>query len=268
MPITTVMRRLLTGYAQEFNRRYHRHGPLFQNRYKSILCEEEPYLLELVRYIHLNPLRANLVQDLEELGFSRYSGHAVLMGNLDYPWQAKEYVLELFGKTERQGRSQYASFVAAGVNLGRRPELVGGGLLRSFGGWTALRTQMSQGFRIKGDERILGRGDFVEKILKEANEELEQRTRIKKQGWDWDGLLNKVTNHYNLDGDSLKDGGKERGIVKVRSVVCYFAVRRLRMSAVEVALKLNITPSAVSKLVMRGRVLVQKARLEGLWFKC
>jgi hypothetical protein len=59
------MRRLLTGYAQQFNRRHHRHGQLFQNRYKSILCEEDPYLLELVRYIHLNPIRAQLVKEMK-----------------------------------------------------------------------------------------------------------------------------------------------------------------------------------------------------------
>ncbi len=53
VPIATLMRRLLTGYAVTYNRRHHRHGHLFQNRYKSILCQEEPYLLELVRYIHL-----------------------------------------------------------------------------------------------------------------------------------------------------------------------------------------------------------------------
>ncbi|ALC15781.1 hypothetical protein DSOUD_0995 [Desulfuromonas soudanensis] len=61
------MRRLLTGYAVSFNRRHKRCGHLFQNRYKSIVCEEEPYLLELIRYIHLNPLRAGMVASLEEL---------------------------------------------------------------------------------------------------------------------------------------------------------------------------------------------------------
>ena len=64
-PIATVMRKLLTGYAVSFNRRHGRHGHLFQNRYKSILCQEDPYLLELVRYIHLNPLRAGIVKDLK-----------------------------------------------------------------------------------------------------------------------------------------------------------------------------------------------------------
>jgi len=66
-PIATVMRRLLTGYAVTFNRRHRRHSHLFQNRYKSILCQEEIYLKELVRYIHLNPLRANVVGDLQQL---------------------------------------------------------------------------------------------------------------------------------------------------------------------------------------------------------
>jgi len=64
VPISHVMRRLLTGYAQQFNRRHQRHGHLFQNRYKSILCEEDRYLLELVRYIHLNPMRDGIIKDL------------------------------------------------------------------------------------------------------------------------------------------------------------------------------------------------------------
>jgi hypothetical protein len=61
------MQRLLTGYAQQFNRRHRRHGVLFQNRYKSILCEEDSYLRGLVRYIHLNPLRTSAVQDIAML---------------------------------------------------------------------------------------------------------------------------------------------------------------------------------------------------------
>ena len=65
--ISSVMRRLLTGYAIYFNRRHRRSGHLFQNRYKSILCQEDAYLLELVRYIHLNPVRAKLVTDYNEL---------------------------------------------------------------------------------------------------------------------------------------------------------------------------------------------------------
>jgi putative transposase len=106
---------------------------------KSFLCEEDPYLLELVRYIHLNPLRGGLVRDLGDLAGWARCGHSVLMGRLKYEWQDTDYVLSLFGKTVSSARRSYASFVAEGASQGRRPELVGGGLLSSIGGWSVLR---------------------------------------------------------------------------------------------------------------------------------
>jgi putative transposase len=66
-PLASSMRKLLTGYVVNFNRRHKRYGHLFQNRYKSIICEDDPYLLELIRYIHLNPLRAGIVKDIKRL---------------------------------------------------------------------------------------------------------------------------------------------------------------------------------------------------------
>ena len=95
-PIATVMQRLLTGYAVSFNHRHRRHGHLFQNRYKSILCQEDLYLLELVRYIHLNPLRARLVKDLKDLDKYPYCGHNVLMGKRKRDWQDADYILKFY----------------------------------------------------------------------------------------------------------------------------------------------------------------------------
>ena len=80
VPVSTMMRRLLTGYAVNYNRRHQRYGHLFQNRYKSILCQKDAYLLELVRYIHLNPIRAKLVSDYASLAAYPYCGHGILMG--------------------------------------------------------------------------------------------------------------------------------------------------------------------------------------------
>jgi len=87
------MRRLLTGHAVRYNRRHQSHGHLFQNRYKSILCQEETYLLELVRYIHLNPLWARLVSDLDQLEQYPFSGHGVIMVKQGQPWQSGEEIL-------------------------------------------------------------------------------------------------------------------------------------------------------------------------------
>jgi len=84
-PLSKVMRRLMTGYAVTFNKRHKRAGHLFQNRYKSVICEEDPYLLELIRYIHLNPLRAKMVQDLKELDKYPWTGHSTILGHRKNP---------------------------------------------------------------------------------------------------------------------------------------------------------------------------------------
>jgi putative transposase len=83
------MRRLLTGYALFYNRRHRRHGHLLQNRYKSLVCEGDIYFTELVRYLHLNPLRAKLVPTLTALDTYAWCGHATLMGRGGYAWQER-----------------------------------------------------------------------------------------------------------------------------------------------------------------------------------
>ena len=268
VPIAMVMRRVLTGYAQQFNRRHRRHGQLFQNRYKSILCEENPYLLELVRYIHVNPLRAELVKDLRELRSYRFCGHSVLLGYLDNEWQDKDYVLRLFGAKERQARNAYVSFIVEGLDQGRRPDLTGGGLVRSVGGWTALKALRTEEIRVKGDERILGGSEFVQEVLEKANEEFERTTLLKSRGLNWETLLSKVATFYEIECASLETGSKSPGIVKARSVLCYLAVRKLSVTGTAVATKLNITPSAVSKAVTRGQELLRNTKLEETLLEC
>jgi putative transposase len=81
------MRCLLTGYAIRTNLKYKRKGHLFQNRYRSIVCEEEGYLLERVRYIHLNPLRPETIRSMEELDGYPWSGHGVPTGRQKRAWQ-------------------------------------------------------------------------------------------------------------------------------------------------------------------------------------
>ena len=95
------MRRLLTGHAVRYNLKYHRSGHLFQNRYKSIVCEEDPYLLELVRYIHLNPLRAGIVKGLQELARYPWCGHGVLTGRRENDRQETGYLLKQFREERR-----------------------------------------------------------------------------------------------------------------------------------------------------------------------
>jgi REP element-mobilizing transposase RayT len=253
MPMATVMRRLLTGYAMQFNRRHQRHGHLFQNRYKSFLCEEEIYLKELVRYIHLNPLRAKIVEDINALKTYPFSGHGALMGKIKNDWQDIDYVLGLFGKKKRQARQMYATFLAKGISRGRRPDLVGGGLLRSMGGWSTLKGLRKSGTRIKGDERILGSSDFVEKVLKTAGEALEEKAKLDALDIGLDQLIFRVADSYGVTIDDVKSPSKQLKVSEARSVLCYLAVRKLCFSSVEVSRSLNISPSTVSVAVQRAQ---------------
>jgi hypothetical protein len=252
------MRRLLTGYAVSFNRRHRRYGYLFQNRYKSILCEEDPYLLELVRYIHLNPLRAGIVDGLKGLNAYPYSGHNVLMGKTEPGFQDVDYILNFFGWKAQEARRHYLEFVKKGVAAGHRPDLTGGGLVRSAGGWSALKAMHNGQSRMKGDERILGQGDFVESVLKAAQENLDRKSRIRALGYDFDWLVDRVLGLFGLTFKELLTGGKQRKVVQARSVLCYWWTRELGMSAVSIAKKLNIASSTASESAMRGRQLVEE----------
>ena len=258
VPISTVMRRLLTGHAIRFNHRHRRWGHLFQNRYKSILCQEDPYFLELVRYIHLNPLRAKLVTDIRQLDTYPYSGHSVIMGKCDNDWQDYETVLNRFGKRIGESRRKYREFIFKGVAQGKRPDLVGGGLIRSMGGWSAVKAMRKAKAYVKGDERILGESDFVEAVLKENEDAFERQYQLKAQGWDIDRVADRVAEVLQMDVAEVWLPGKYRRLVTARSLLCYWAVRELGISMSSLAKRLCISSVAVSKSVARGAALVKE----------
>ena len=208
------MRRLLTGYAIGFNRRHRRWGHLFQNRYKSILCQEEPYLLELVRYIHLNPLRARLVESLAALDDYRYGGHSVLMGRQEAAWQDTDSILDRFGRRRAKARRGDREFLSKGIELGPRPELTGGGLVRSLGGWEEVKAQRRHRAPMKGDERILGDSEYVAEVLRAADEHLRRKYQLKAQGLDVDKVAERVAAQLGLPveryGHQVSIAGREK----------------------------------------------------------
>jgi REP element-mobilizing transposase RayT len=262
VPIATLMRRLLTGYVVSFNLRHKRAGHLFQNRYKSILCQEDSYLLELVRYIHLNPLRADLVNSMHQLDRYRYCGHGILVGKIKNDWQDTEYVLKLFGKSVAGARKHYRIFVEKGVKKGRRPDLTGGGLIRTAGGWTALKKIRRQKIHIKGDERILGDSDFVESVLEKQNERLERRYRLQVQGYEFEKVVDRVARIFELKPKEVLSNVKQPRRVKARSLLCYWAVGEMEMTGAAVARRLNMSKSVVSRAVVRGEKIASDMKLK------
>lgn len=249
-PLAQGMKRLLTGYVVNFNRRHKRYGHLFQNRYKSILCEEDPYLLELTRYIHLNPLRGGLVQGLRDLRNYPWTGHAALLGVVARAWQDTATVLAAFGPRRHQAAQRYEDFVREGMGQGRRPDLVGGGLLRSLGGWAQVLALRRKGSPVAADARILGSGEFVERLLREAASREKETLRLARKVIDLATLGRRLVATEGIPEGALRSGVRTREVVRVRRLFCQLAVRGMGYSGAEVARFLGVTTSAVNRLAV------------------
>jgi len=303
--LSTVMRRLMTGYAVTFNMRHRRSGHLFQNRYKSVVCEEDPYLLELIRYIHLNPLRAKLVKDLNALDKYPWTGHSAILGRRKNPLipevQASESfsatnpenpaspvaladgtgldpacpvksedhltgvknkfltektiedVLKYFGETRKVARRRYRQFVKNGVDQGKRPELQGGGLVRSSGGGKVGLLGRKKEDRELSDERILGSGDFVAFVIQDKNE-LEEKRLEKKIPLD--KLIRLVSDFLRIEKSEVFSRSRKRIIGKARALIAYYSICEMGYKGAEVGRALRIAGPSVSQCIERGKILV------------
>ncbi len=261
--IAVLMRRLLTGYVVSFNRRHQRHGQLFQNRYKSIICQEDKYLLELVRYIHLNPLRANIVSSLDKLGDYPYCGHGTLLGRKNITWQDCDYVLNFFGGKKKEAQKQYLTFVELAHDQGRRPELTGGGLIRSLGGWSEIKKMRSEGYdRIKGDQRILGDEDFVEVVLSRAEEKYSHQQELATLGYNFAKVVKKVALIYKIDPNDILKKGRQKQRAAARSLLCFWAVRELGLSLKNVSERIEMSSPGVSYAVQKGEQIAAELKLD------
>ncbi len=263
VPLARLMSRLLTGYAVGFNRRYKRHGHLFQNRYKSIICQEDVYLRELVRYIHLNHLRARIVADVAELNGYSYTGHSALMGRADRPWQDAGYVLKYFGETVRRARKAYLAHLEEGIEQGRREDLTGGGLIRSLGGWSEAKKLGGKGRdHVMSDERILGDTDFVDSVLSRAGEACERRYELKRRGYDLERIAGRVAEICGMEENEVFSKGRQKEKVRARSLLCYWAAGEAGISLRALAKRLGISAPGVGYAVARGEAMVRENRFE------
>ena len=257
-PLSRLMRRLLTGYVIGFNHRHGRRGQLFQNRYKSIICQEEIYLRELVRYIHLNPIRAGMIKALNELKDFKYCGHGTLMGKIKRDWQDTDYVLGYFGKSKGKARKEYESFVKAGLTQGRKEELTGGGLIRSLGGWTDAREVLKSGVHIMSDERILGDSEFVDAVISQSDEHYERRHRLRRLGYDLDRIAERVSELLGMEPDEVFSKGRQDRKVKARSLLCFWAARELGLPHTILAKRLEMSVANVGFSAERGETIVKE----------
>jgi hypothetical protein len=197
----------------------------------------------------LNPLRSGIVSTIHQLDGFPYCGHGAIIGKQHNDWQDTQSVLDLFAAAVVPARRRYRQFVAEAVDQGRRDDLMGGGLIRSAGGWFGVETLRRGNMFQKSDERILGDGDFVKKVLAEAQEQMERRYRLKAEGFDLQKVADRVSQLMAIEKPEVFAPGKQRNRSAARSLLCYWAARELNLSQNYLAQALKISPAGVSACV-------------------
>ena len=249
--ISDIMRKVLTWYARYYNRSHNRTGHLFENRYKSILCDEERYLLALVRYIHLNPIRAKVVLSIEELDKYPWTGHQIIIEKEKNKWMDTGHVLAQFGETRRQAIREYGRFMTEGLTMGKQPELTGGGLIRSLGGWSQVVSHRRKRQREETDERILGSGDFVSEVLKEAEDRQRRQIKLRSAGKTVRKLIEEECGRRSISIAELKNGSRRSIVSEARMVIAHRCREELGISAAESARQLGVNTSSIIKAIAR-----------------
>lgn len=260
-PLSTMMRSLLGSYGTYYNRRHSRVGYVFQNRFKSILCNEDEYLLALVRYIHLNPLKANILPSMEALETYPWSGHAGMMGVRKRDWHNVEEVFRAFFHEKTAALRLYRAFMAEKQEPLASANLSGGGLIRSYGGWEEVRKLKQRNLQCIGDERILGADDFVATVLKEDELKLATTAVRHLQGWDMKALVERVCEVTGVDVADLSGKARNNRLSDAKAMICYLAKEALGLSLTAIAVFLSVTQPAVSKWVSKGKVLDERGEM-------
>jgi len=213
-PLSGIMQNLSFRYTRWINKKQARTGHLFQGRYKAILVDADHYLLELVRYIHLNPVRAGRVENPQDYA---WSGHRAYLGMETLPWLETDWVLSQFAKRLKTCRHRYEVFISAGKEEGYRQEFHHGG----------------------EDGRVLADDRFLEQVLGKKVHSLPDVSL--------DDIVAYVSAEYGVSEEELRGPSRNHRVSEARAVIGWLS-RRLRASSItDVALYFQRAPSTFSR---------------------
>jgi REP element-mobilizing transposase RayT len=248
-PMSKLMRGLNGGYAVYYNKRHGKHGPLFRNRFKSSLCQDQNYAAQLVRYINLNPLRARLVTSLEQLKDYTWCGHGFLMGNNDAlgkSFQKREECLRRFGENEEEALKSYIDF-----------------LIKSCGEKSEIAGQLSKveaaeiSGSCKGWPTVIGDPEFVTKIMNKYKDVIHRTHRKADYPHVLETTAQKVCQEYKITLKELKKRGRKNNRAFARAVFCYRLHMQELIPLSVIAGFLGTTISPIAILVQNGAAICE-----------
>lgn len=219
IPLSKIMQNVSFRYTRWINKRQRRMGHLFQGRYKALLVDADRYLLELVRYIHLNPVRAKLVEKAADYP---WSGHRAFCGVEETPWLTTDWVLGHFAESEGLARQRYAAFVADAQGEGYRAEFHQGG----------------------NDARMLGDDRFVEALTGTAREDAAPPLTLRE-------LARAYCVLFSIEEADLRGPARTRDISEVRGMFAWLATKHGIATLMELGSYLNRDATTLSRAVRR-----------------
>ena len=253
-PLSSFMRWLNSVYASYINREYKRKGYLFQDRYKSIATQDQRYIEEIVRYIHLNPIRAHVCRSLQSLDAYPWSGHAALVGKVDNKFQDIRDVLKRFGGDTKKAIAKYRQYIQEGIGRENNDDVVT--LLRKSNAGSSDRHQT--GCWVIGDH------EFVKKVLGAAEEKKLRIHEYRKKGWSIDLLAERVGKKMGISVKKI--GRRWRGGVgsDARKAISFLGHRVLGIPVMEIARYFNVSGPAVSMNLDEGENIAGNHGLNNL----
>lgn len=218
IPLSHGMQNLSFRYTRWLNWREKRTGHLFQGRYKAVLVDGDSYLLELVRYIHLNPVRAGMVARPEEYP---WSSHQAYLGKDTLPWLTTGWTLAQFDASAGKARAAYLAFVLDGLGEEHRPEFHGAA----------------------ADSRLLGNDSFMDKCLSGSGG-MPQRLTPQQ-------IIDKVCRTYDIELSVLQSKSQQRTVSEARAVAGWLARESVGATLSDIARLVNRDVGSISSSVRR-----------------
>lgn len=220
IPLSRIMQNLTFRYTKWLNWRLNRVGHIFQGRYKAILIDVDSYFLELVAYIHLNPVRAGMVAKPEDY---EWSSHRAYCGVEKIPWLNQDYLLSLFSADYIHACRLYSDYVLERHSDGHREEFYG---------------------KMSLDSRVMGQDSFVEEILSQTGDIQVSKPTV-------ENVIEMVTKIYGLKEEDLASNGQKRLPSEARSMVAWAVIKFTNASLTELAKRMNRDVSTLSAAVRR-----------------
>ncbi|MEW6418686.1 MAG: transposase [Nitrospirota bacterium] len=217
IPLSKILQGINQSYTMYFNKMYKTVGHLFQGRYKAILCDMDVYLLSLIKYIHLNPVRAKAVKSPENYKWSSHQNYAERIKDdiVDV-----DQVLRMFSEDKSQARKLYRAYMGDGINIKRED---------------IYRTV---------DQRILGDERFVDKVTEKMEESIEHRR--KKHEYSLEEIAKMVEKIFGVTIRQLREKSKDREILIGRKLMTFVA-KEYGYKGKDIAKYINKDPVVVTR---------------------